>query len=88
MGNEEVSLNPFTTEYFGFTETSLDTVLAYKQRNKIGRFAEKEEESTSKPVPELNIPLGSRCEVETAEEGFHKQILKSLSDELSLSQHS
>ncbi|KAI0792241.1 CAP Gly-rich domain-containing protein [Abortiporus biennis] len=49
-----------------------DTVLAYKQRNKIGRFAEGEE-SKSKPIPELNIPLGSRCEVETAEEGFHKR---------------
>lgn len=49
-----------------------DTVLAYKQRNKIGRFSEKDEQ-TEKPVPEVNIPVGSRCEVETAEEGFHKR---------------
>ncbi|GJE99274.1 CAP Gly-rich domain-containing protein [Phanerochaete sordida] len=49
-----------------------DTVLAYKQRNKIGRFAEKDEEP-QKPVPEVNIPVGARCEVETTEEGFHKR---------------
>ncbi|CCM02652.1 uncharacterized protein FIBRA_04756 [Fibroporia radiculosa] len=49
-----------------------DTVLAYKQRHKIGRFADNEE-SASTPVPEVNISIGSRCEVETSEEGFHKR---------------
>ncbi|KAH8104089.1 CAP Gly-rich domain-containing protein [Cristinia sonorae] len=49
-----------------------DTVLAYKQRNKIGRFSEKEG-TAPKPVVEVNIPIGSRCEVETAEENFHKR---------------
>ena len=47
-------------------------MLAYKQRNKIGRFADKDAPS-SKPVPQISIPVGSRCEVETAEEGFHKR---------------
>jgi len=50
-----------------------DTVLAYKQRHKIGRFAEKEQESTEESAPQVNIPIGSRCEVETSEEGFHKR---------------
>ena len=51
-----------------------DTVLAYKQRNKIGRFADKDAEpSSSKPVPSVDISAGSRCEVETAEENFHKR---------------
>ncbi|EKM50563.1 uncharacterized protein PHACADRAFT_263912 [Phanerochaete carnosa HHB-10118-sp] len=49
-----------------------DTVLAYKQQNKIGRFAEKDQ-LPQKPVPEVNIPIGARCEVETAEESFHKR---------------
>ena len=47
-------------------------MLAYKQRHKIGRFAEKDEPSP-KPLPEVNIPVGSRCEVETQEEGLHKR---------------
>ena len=50
----------------------VDTVLAYKQRHKIGRFADKEEQP-SKPLPEVNIPVGARCEVETSEEDFHKR---------------
>jgi len=50
-----------------------DTVLAYKQRHKIGRFADKEKESTEIDVPPVNIPLGARCEVETSEEEFHKR---------------
>lgn len=47
-------------------------MLAYKQRHKIGRFAESGEPSP-KPLHEVNIPVGARCEVETAEEGFHKR---------------
>ncbi|CAL1714440.1 unnamed protein product [Somion occarium] len=49
-----------------------DTVLAYKQRNKIGRFAEKEAE-IEKPLPKIDIPIGARCEVETSETDLHKR---------------
>ncbi|KAF7317852.1 CAP-Gly domain-containing protein [Mycena kentingensis (nom. inval.)] len=49
-----------------------DTVLAYKQRNKVGRFADKPEDS-AKPTPEVNIPLESRCEVESSEPGLSKR---------------
>jgi len=49
-----------------------DTVLAYKQRNKLGRFGEA---SDSHPEPSSQaqssapaIPLGSRCEVDPAAE--------------------
>ncbi|KIP02302.1 hypothetical protein PHLGIDRAFT_96132 [Phlebiopsis gigantea 11061_1 CR5-6] len=49
-----------------------DTVLAYKQRHKIGRFAEKDQPEQH-ASPEISIPVGSRCEVETTEEGFHKR---------------
>ncbi|KAJ3483663.1 hypothetical protein NLI96_g6166 [Meripilus lineatus] len=63
-------------EKFELTENEYaqrqDTVLAYKQRHKIGRFAEKTEEPQA-PAPIVDIPLGSRCEVETSEEGFHKR---------------
>ncbi|KAJ7102985.1 tubulin-folding cofactor B [Mycena crocata] len=48
-----------------------DTVLAYKQRNKVGRFAPKDE--TSKPVAEVKIDVGSRCEVESSEPGLSKR---------------
>ncbi|KDR80881.1 hypothetical protein GALMADRAFT_241369 [Galerina marginata CBS 339.88] len=51
-----------------------DTVLAYKQRNKVGRFAEQ----GATPEPEtsamaVDIAVGSRCEVESAEAGFSKR---------------
>ncbi|PPQ70843.1 hypothetical protein CVT24_001050 [Panaeolus cyanescens] len=50
-----------------------DTVLAYKQRHKVGRFAEKPE-STEEPSPRVdNIPVGSRCEVESTEPGLSKR---------------
>lgn len=58
--------------YANSNSAFLDTVLAYKQRHKIGRFAEKTEEPQA-PAPIVDIPLGSRCEVETSEEGFHKR---------------
>jgi len=48
-----------------------DTVLAYKQRNKMGRFAPKDEGPT--PPPPNNIPVGSRCEVESLEPGLIKR---------------
>ncbi|THG93584.1 hypothetical protein EW145_g8339, partial [Phellinidium pouzarii] len=51
-----------------------DTVLAYKQRNKIGRFAPDAESpalssfAPSAPAP-VDIEVGRRCEVEPAAEG-------------------
>lgn len=49
-----------------------DTVLAYKQRHQVGRFAPKEEVKI-RPTPEINIPVGSRCEVESSEPGLSKR---------------
>ena len=49
-----------------------DSVLAYKQRHKVGRFAEKTE-PTPAPAVTVNIPVGSRCEVESTEPGLHKR---------------
>ena len=49
-----------------------DTVLAYKRQHKIGRFADKDT-APEKHVPQVNIPIGSRCQVETLEEDFHKR---------------
>ncbi|KAA1468881.1 hypothetical protein DENSPDRAFT_834354 [Dentipellis sp. KUC8613] len=49
-----------------------DSVLAYKQRNKVGRFAPKDE-AKAVEVPNLDITVGSRCQVESTEEGFHKR---------------
>lgn len=48
-----------------------DTVLAYKQQHKMGRFAPPSESSS--PAPQVNIPIGARCEVESTEEGLHKR---------------
>jgi tubulin-folding cofactor B len=51
----------------------IDSVLAYKQRHKVGRFADKPpgEEETS--LVNVNIPVGSRCEVESLEPGLKKR---------------
>lgn len=49
-----------------------DTVLAYKRQHKIGRFAEGGAEPV-KAIPQVNIPIGARCQVETSEEDFHKR---------------
>ncbi|PPQ85400.1 hypothetical protein CVT25_006396 [Psilocybe cyanescens] len=49
-----------------------DTVLAYKQRNHIGRFAA-ETDTTPEPEQTVNIPIGSRCEVESTEAGLSKR---------------
>ncbi|KAN0088216.1 CAP Gly-rich domain containing protein [Tylopilus felleus] len=48
-----------------------DSVLVYKQRHKVGRFAPPLE--TPPPVTHVNIPIGARCQVESAEEGLHKR---------------
>ena len=50
-----------------------DTVLAYKQRQKLGRFAEKPDEAPQKIEEVVNIKVGSRCQVESTEPGFHKR---------------
>ena len=50
-----------------------DTVLAYKQRNKVGRFAEKIDIPVEQPEQPVNIQAGSRCEVESFEVGFSKR---------------
>ncbi|TFK19940.1 tubulin-folding cofactor B [Coprinopsis marcescibilis] len=49
-----------------------DTVLAFKQRNKIGRFSEKSEEQELEEPP-VDITAGSRCEVESSESGLNKR---------------
>lgn len=49
-----------------------DSVLAYKQRHKVGRFAETTESTPAPPVT-VDIPIGSRCEVESTEPGLHKR---------------
>ncbi|KAK7445138.1 hypothetical protein VKT23_015006 [Stygiomarasmius scandens] len=48
-----------------------DSVLAYKQRNKVGRFAPQTD--TPSPTTSVNIPVGSRCEVESSEPGLSKR---------------
>ncbi|KAF8548715.1 hypothetical protein OG21DRAFT_1422600 [Imleria badia] len=48
-----------------------DSVLAYKQRHKVGRFASSSE--TPAPVEKVDIPIGARCQVESDEEGLHKR---------------
>lgn len=49
-----------------------DTVLAYKQLHKVGRFAPPPP-TPSDPQSTVDIPLNSRCEVESHEEGLHKR---------------
>jgi len=53
----------------------IDTVLAYKQRNKMGRFAPKDEgpTPTETMLPQVNISVGSRCEVESLDPGLSKR---------------
>ena len=49
-----------------------DTVLVYKQQHKVGRFAPQKPQEA--PVePDIDIPIGSRCEVESTEPGLHKR---------------
>ncbi|KAI0034469.1 CAP Gly-rich domain-containing protein [Vararia minispora EC-137] len=50
-----------------------DSVLAYKQRHKVGRFAPKDALPEPVSAAHLNIPLDARCQVESAEEGFSKR---------------
>lgn len=50
-----------------------DSVLAYKQRNKVGRFAPKSDDLPSTQVAHVDISIGSRCEVESTAEGLSKR---------------
>ena len=52
-----------------------DTVLAYKQLHKVGRFAPAPPPPSdpSKVQTAVEIPLSSRCEVVSREEGLHKR---------------
>jgi tubulin-folding cofactor B len=49
-----------------------DTVLAYKQRNKVGRFAENNVTQVKRSEQPVNIQVGSRCEVESLEAGLNR----------------
>jgi tubulin-folding cofactor B len=69
--NERVVIrSPFTVTP-DLTFYLRDSVLAYKQRHKVGRFAPPSAEPA--PEPTVNIPIGSRCEVESTEPGLHKR---------------
>ncbi|KAG6381770.1 hypothetical protein JVT61DRAFT_376 [Boletus reticuloceps] len=46
----------------------IDSVLAYKQRHKVGRFAPPSE--LPPPSIHVDVPIGTRCEVESAEQGL------------------
>jgi tubulin-folding cofactor B len=50
----------------------LDTVLAYKQQHKVGRFAENTATEEA-PDTKIDIPVGSRCEVKSFEQGLSKR---------------
>ena len=51
-----------------------DTVLAYKQRNKVGRFAPKiENKDRETTTAMVDIPVGSRCQVVSTEAGLDKR---------------
>ena len=50
-----------------------DTVLAHKQRQKLGRFAEKPDKESQGTEEVVDIQVGSRCQVESTEPGFHKR---------------
>ncbi len=52
----------------------VDTVLAYKQRHRIGRFAENgAEQPEEEETPQVDIAVGARCEVESTEADFRKR---------------
>ncbi|KAF9234098.1 CAP Gly-rich domain-containing protein [Melanogaster broomeanus] len=54
-----------------------DTVLAYKQRHRVGRFASPPPSgdlaSPPAPASDADISIGARCEVQSEEEGLHKR---------------
>ncbi|RXW18004.1 hypothetical protein EST38_g7857 [Candolleomyces aberdarensis] len=50
-----------------------DSVLAYKQRNKVGRFAENAEDEPTNEAIDENVKVGARCEVESSEKELKKR---------------
>jgi len=52
-----------------------DSVLAYKQRHKVGRFADRDAPAAlSTAIAEhLDMSVGARCQVESTEPGLHKR---------------
>ncbi|KAF8887339.1 tubulin-folding cofactor B [Infundibulicybe gibba] len=50
-----------------------DSVLAYKQRHQVGRFAPKQKQDEAPTPSTVDIPLGARCEVESFEAGLSKR---------------
>lgn len=61
----------FTRRFLSLSHA--DTVLAYKQRQKLGRFAEKPDQESHKSEEEVSVQVGARCQVESTEPGFHKR---------------
>jgi len=59
-------------EWIGHRSFVLDSVLAYKRRNRVGRFAETDKEG-SQPPTATDISIGARCEVESTEPGLSKR---------------
>ena len=57
------------------SQNETDTVLAYKQHHKVGRFAPPQPPPSdpSKVQAAVEIPLNSQCEVVSREEGLHKR---------------
>lgn len=57
----------------------VDSVMAYKQRMKMGRFSEKEKLEagspaiSAAPVPSSDVTVGARCEIESSEPGLSKR---------------
>ena len=75
MRNDGVSVAFMLTSHRLLKISNSDTVLAYKQQHKIGRFAEKEHGDQVEEVGIIppDMKVGARCEVETQEEGLHKR---------------
>lgn len=56
------------------THTHIDTVLAYKQRNKVGRFGNQHNEPSPAAITDTShITLGARCEVESTDTELSKR---------------
>ena len=68
-------LSPRPQSSHSRSRNETDTVLAYKQLHKVGRFAPPPPPPSgpSKVQTAVEIPLNSRCEVVSGEEGLHKR---------------
>ncbi|KAF8623157.1 hypothetical protein AX17_007545 [Amanita inopinata Kibby_2008] len=54
-------------------EKRTDSVRAYKELHKVGRFAPKDDGKAEKPQIPADLIVGARCEVESLEEGLSKR---------------